>query len=270
MFSENDALAFVQIMPRKNYATLEIIREPLTAIRTALDRLRVREEFRGVRFGLTGRPVLQADEMETTQRDMTLSTSLAFAGVLLLFIFCFRRLRRPLLAGVTLLVALALTFGWVTLTVGYLTLLSVVFAAMLIGLGIDFGIHFLARYQDELEAGRAAQGARAEGEAVDRAVVRTLTTTGVGVFTGGVTTAIAFFTAVFVDFQGLRELGFVAGAGVLLCLLAMVTLLPALVGWTDRRLREPADAWRHHDRCASRFCSRSCCDPSRCWWSSGC
>ena len=108
------------------------------------------ETLPDMRFGLTGRPVLQADEMETTDRDMVRGTIIALVCVLALFAMTFRRLRRPLLAGVALVVSICLTFGLVTLTIGYLTILSVVFAAMLVGLGIDFGIHLLARYQDEL------------------------------------------------------------------------------------------------------------------------
>ena len=233
LLTAEDQLALVLVMPRKDFGTIDVIRRPLERIRAALER--VRERFPGVEFGLTGRPVLQADEMLTTDRDMRRATALAIGGVLVLFVVMFRRLRRPLLAGVSLLVAIGLTFGAAALLVGYLTILSIVFAAMLVGLGIDFGIHYLARYQEELRAGHAP----------DDAVVRTLSSSGVAILTGGVTTSAAFFTAVLVDFKGLRELGLVAGVGVLLCLAVMLVLLPAIVLLADRavgrrrRLRPP-------------------------------
>ncbi len=224
LFSTNGELAFVLIMPEKNYETLAVIQEPLREIRAALDR--VRAQFPGAEVGLTGRPVLQADEMTTTDRDMRRATVLALLTVVLLFAITFRRLRRPLLAAVVLVTSIAITFGVVALTIGYLTLLSIVFAAMLVGLGIDFGIHLVARYQDEL---------RSSSE-IGRAITNTLETTGVGIFTGGVTTAGAFGTAMLVHFKGLRELGFVAGAGVLVCLFTTLTLLPALIVVSDRAL----------------------------------
>ena len=227
LFTENGELAFVEILPTKNYETLEVIRAPLRAIREALDRVRADPDLQGVTFGLTGRPVLHADEMETTNRDMVRATALALFSVLVLFVLVFRRLRRPLLAGVTLVFGIVLTFGFVAVSIGYLTLLSIVFAAMLVGLGIDFSIHLLSRYQEELRSTHDVEGS----------IIRTLTSTGVGIWTGGVTTAAAFYSTLLVNFQGLRELGFVAGTGVLICVAATLIFLPALLVVTDRRLR---------------------------------
>jgi hopanoid biosynthesis associated RND transporter like protein HpnN len=225
-FSENGKLAFVQIMPKKDFETLEVISRPLQEIRAALDN--VRQRFPGVEMGLTGRPVLQADEMGTTNRDMTISTVLAAVLVLGLTVFFFRRLRRPILAVVALFVSVGLTFGLVTITIGYLTLLSVVFAVMMIGLGCDFGMLFLARYQEEL----------IETGDVDGSMRTTLLSAGLGIWTGGVTTACTFFSAMFVHFKGLAELGFVAGMGLLMCLVTMLTLLPALVLVSDRHIHK--------------------------------
>ena len=219
----------VEILPSKDTSTVELIREPLAAIRAALDR--VRSRFPGVVLGLTGRPVLQADEMTTTDSDMRRATLAALAGVFVLFVIFFRRLARPLIAILCLGAALLLTFGVTMLTIGYLTLLSIVFAAMLVGLGIDFGIHFVARYQEELDSGVGDD----EGGCVESAIVRTLGSAGVSIGTGAVTTAAAFFMTLFVDFEGLRELGLIAGIGVLICFLAMVTLLPAGLVLYDRR-----------------------------------
>lgn len=222
LFTENGRLAFVEIMPRKDYETLEVIRKPLERIREALER--VKQRFPGVTMYLTGRPVLQADEMMTTRKDMTRATGMALTGVLALFILFFRRLRRPLLAVFALMVGITLAFGVATVTIGYLTLLSVVFAVMLVGLGIDFGIQFLARYQEEL----AASGS------TSRSIRTTLCTTGPGICTCGLTTAAGFYSTLFAHFKGLAELGFVAGTGLILCLLTMMVFLPALILVTDR------------------------------------
>ena len=185
-----------------------------------------------VELGLTGRPVLQADEMMTTDKDMKRATLAALVGVFALFVIFFRRLGRPLLCILTLSIAILLTFALTALTIGYLTLLSIVFAAMLVGLGIDFGIHFIARYQEELER---------EGD-VEVAVSNTIRTTGRAIVIGGITTAAAFYMTLFVDFKGLRELGFIAGSGVLICLFSMITLLPALIILLDSRMGRKASA----------------------------
>ncbi len=231
LFSENLKLAFVEVMATKDFQTLEVISRPLEEIRKAIECVRLKfKDARpgGVKLGLTGRPVLQADEMRTTNRDMTVSTIAAFLVVLLLFVATFRRLRRPFLACLALAAAIVITFGIVTLTIGYLTLLSIVFAAMLVGLGIDFGIHFLARYQEELLS----------TDDIDGSIRGTLLTTGLGIWTGGITTAAAFFSTLFVHFKGLQELGFVAGVGLIVCLAVMLVLFPALIAVTDRRIRK--------------------------------
>ena len=223
--TEKGGLILVEITPRSDFDQVEVIREPLAAIRGAVDR--VRQEHPGVEMGLTGRPVLQADEIRTANEDMRFATAVALVGVLVLFMLFFRRLKRPFFSVLTLALSILITLGVVTVTIGYLTLLSVVFTAMLVGLGIDFGIHFVARYQDELLATRS----------VDKAIMNTLSTTGTSIGTGAVTTAAAFYTILLVDFKGLQELGFIAGTGVLICFLCMVTFLPALVLLVDSRSR---------------------------------
>ena len=228
--TENGKFLLVEILPKKNTSTLELIREPLLEIRREL--AEVRRSHPGVQLGLTGRPVLQADEMMTTDKDMKRATLAALMGVFALFVIFFRRLGRPFLCILTLSVAILLTFALATLAIGHLTLLSIVFAAMLVGLGIDFGIHFTARYQEELER----QGS------VEDSVRRTIETTGLAIVVGGVTTAAAFYMTLFVDFKGLRELGLIAGSGVLVCLFSMITLLPALIVLFDSRAGKTAHA----------------------------
>ena len=97
--------------------------------------------------------------------------------------------------------------------------LSSAFSAVLIGLGIDFAIHYVASYLN----------LRRQGCNEEQALLRTAVEVGPGMVTGGVTTAAAFFMAAMTDFVGVRELGLVAGGGILLCVLATVVVLPPLV-----------------------------------------
>jgi hypothetical protein len=221
--TEGGRFLIVEVMPLKDLDSVELIREPLLKIRAALDR--VRAQFPGLRMGLTGRPVLQADEMMTTDRDMSLMTVVALAGVFLLSVVFFRRVARPLIANLCLVLAVVLTLGFAFVTIGYLTLLSIVFTAMLVGLGVDYGIHYVARYQEEIQ----------NGASVNDAVRRSLHTSGASIVTIALTQAAAFFTTLLVDFKGLRELGLIAGVGVVLCLITMLVLLPAVIVLVDRR-----------------------------------
>jgi len=176
-------------------------------------------EVPGLNVGITGEPVLEYDEMLQSQKDTTLATIISLVLVALIFIFGYHETGRPLKATLCLLVGLAYTMGFTTLTVGHLNILTITFVPILIGLAIDFGVHLITRYEEELRHGRS------EKKALEKAIVNT----GMGIFTGGFTTAGAFFAMAFTDFDGIQEMGIICGGGLLVSLIPMMTLLPVLL-----------------------------------------
>lgn len=221
LVSETGRLWFIEIEPVKDYGTLAVIAEPLARIREVIAEMRA--EYPDLEIGLTGKPVLQADEMSTTDADMTRSSIVAVIAVALLFMLVIGGVRLPLLAVAALLIAIAWTFGVATLVVGQLNLLSIVFTLVLVGIGVDFGVHIITRYREE----------RAHADVLE-ALRTALVTSGRGNTTGAITSSLAFFMTLFTDFLGLRELGIIAGSGLLLCLVSMTVVLPALMVLTDR------------------------------------
>lgn len=177
-------------------------------------------------IGLTGMPVIEHDEMRASSDDTLYTSILSLVGVCALFWAGFGGLRHAILACTALLIGMAWSFGFVTIVVGHLNILSAAFGVILIGLGIDFGVHYVASYL------------RLRGEGLDpeAAIVRTAETVGPGVVTGGVTTAAAFFMAGLTEFVGVAELGIVAGGGILMCLAAALLTLPPLILLSDRHL----------------------------------
>jgi len=190
----------------------------------AVERLRVlveetKREVPGVSVGVTGEPVLEFDEMAQSQVDTTVATIVSLVLVLIIFIYGYAESGRPLKANAVLVVGLVYTMGFTTLTVGHLNILTITFAPMLIGLAIDFGAHLVARFEEELRHGKS------EREAITLAMVNT----GQGIFTGAATTAGAFFAMGITNFKGIQEMGIIAGGGLLICLVPMMTLLPVLL-----------------------------------------
>lgn len=179
-----------------------------------------------VQIGATGIPILEYDEMQRSQTDMLFASVVSFAAVGLLLLIGFRGIRHPILALVMLAVGMAWSFGYTTATVGHLNILSVSFAAILIGLGIDFAIHYLARYLE----------LRHQGLLLRPALMQTSGTVGTGIVTASITTALAFFCATFTEFLGVAELGLIAAGGILLCALATFVALPAMIAIADRRI----------------------------------
>ncbi len=190
----------------------------------AVERLRAlveetKREVPGVSVGITGEPVLEFDEMAQSQADTTVATVVSLVLSVLIFIYGYSATGRPLKATGCLIVGLTYTMGYTTLVVGHLNILTITFAPMLIGLAIDFGVHLVARFEEELRKGKS------DREAITLAMVNT----GQGIFTGAATTAVAFLAMGITNFKGIQEMGLIAGGGLLICLVPMMTLLPVLL-----------------------------------------
>jgi hypothetical protein len=200
----------------------------------------------GVEVGVTGGDALASDEIVTAKRDATWATILSLCGVILLFLVCWRSLRVPLVALLSLAVGISWTFGFITLTVGSLNILTAMFVPILIGLGIDYNVHLLERYGEE----------RAAGWSPAKALEHTFWRAGVTTVTGAITTVVAFYSLLLTDFKGLVELGLTTGSGLLLCLVAAFTVLPALLILRGQaRVASPSamflgvlERWSHHPR----------------------
>jgi len=124
-----------------------------------------------------------------------------------------------LLIGLPLLMSLLWTFGAAFLAFGKLNLMTSTLGLILFGLGIDFGIHFYARYTEE----------RGHGHSVDEAVEITFISTGQAITVGALTTSMALYVLMIADFKGFSEFGFIAGTGILFALVAMLVVMPALI-----------------------------------------
>lgn len=176
------------------------------------------------KIGLTGLPIMEDDEMRSSQSSMFWASVLSFIGVGLLFIAGFGGLRHAIVANVVLLMGMAWSFGFVTIAIGHLNILSVSFTVTLIGIGIDYGIHYIARYMQ----------LRQKIDNPGDALVMTSRSISPAILTGAVTTAISFFAAGFTSFTGVAELGIIAGGGLLLCAASQLIVLPAVVYLMDK------------------------------------
>jgi len=178
-----------------------------------------------VEVTLTGFPVMIQEENSALIDNFALVTVLGFIGVLAVFVIGFERVGLPSLAGVPLLMGTAWTFGLQTLVYGDITLFSLAFPVLLLGVGVDFAIHLLSGYAER----------RREGLDPEAALRGTYDRIGAGLLTGGITTAAAFLVLMASSYYGLRTMGFTAGVGVMMALVAMCTVLPALVVRFDAR-----------------------------------
>ena len=221
--SSDRRLLFMLVEARRQEGNFTDNRELVAAIRHTLGRLR--GEFADVHAGVTGTPALSNDEMVTAFHDSTLATATALVLTLGLLLLVFRRVIEPLAMLAVLLVSLAWSLGLITATVGHLTVFSVMFISLLIGIGIDYGIYVFFRYEEELRRGRAP------GPALEI----TATRTGPGILFGALTAAGTFGVLMLTEFRGIQEFGFIAGVSILMAFAAMITLFPAVLVLLRRR-----------------------------------
>jgi len=176
-------------------------------------------EVPGLNVGITGEPVLELDEMAQSQKDTTVAAIVALFLSALIFIYGYQETGRPVKATLCLIVGLGYTLAFATLVIGHLNILTITFLPILIGLAIDYGVHLISRYEEELRRGRSEEAA----------LTKAMVYTGQGIFTGGLTTAGGFLAMGLTNFKGIQEMGIICGGGLLICMVPMMTLLPALL-----------------------------------------
>jgi hopanoid biosynthesis associated RND transporter like protein HpnN len=199
-------------------------------------RQRVSQVMRGypsVECMVCGEMVMNTDEMVGSYRDSSLSGTAAVLSVFALLTIAFGNWQRPLCAGLSLGVGMAWSAAFAALTIGNLNLLTVHFATIVAGLSMTFAVQMLCQYL-ELEDG-------------DNIWVETTVRTGPTCLIGALTTAIAFWSLHWANFRAAGELGFITGAGVLLCFVSITTLLPILLSLCEgkkKRVSVRLPGWR--------------------------
>ena len=152
-------------------------------------------------------------------KGQVFSLSLSLGLVVLIVALLFKSVVAGLLAGGTLALAMAFLFGLMGLLGFDLNLPTAMLSSIMIGVGVDYTIHFLWRYRTERRRGLAEQ----------EAVVRTLTTTGRGIIINALSVIIGFSVMMVSNFVPVQGFGFLVVVSIGACLLGAMVLMPALV-----------------------------------------
>lgn len=196
---------------------------------------RSQEVSPSIRVRLGGNYAQVPEETVLLRETIVRSGVVSFVAVIALYWICYRRIAALFYSSVPLIVGQAFTFALAAATLGSLNSSSAGVPALLMGLGTDFTILMYARYVEE----------RRLGADLATATERMVGETGLGVFTGAITSAGTFYAMCSSGFGGLRDLGFLVGTGILMCAVVIVFLLPAMIAWIDGR---PAAASRSFER----------------------
>ena len=168
---------------------------------------------------LTGSIPLADEEFGTLAQVFLLNSILTVAGVALLLWLALRSVRIIFAILLTLVVGLGITAAFGLLAVGPYNPISLAFAVLFIGLGVDFGIQFAVRYRAERHSrGQLREALVAAGAGVGGSIA--LATASI---------AAGFYAFLPTDYTGVSELGLIAGTGMLVAFVLSLTLLPALL-----------------------------------------
>jgi len=188
-------------------------------IRAARDRALSALPNAKVHADLTGAPALAVDELKSLQDSSRITSLISTVGIFLLLMLVFRSLRHVAVLLLPLLAGMVISLGVVVLAYGGLNLVTSAFMSVLLGLGIEFGVHLLHRYSE----------ARVEGEDMRPALKTALLSDGPAVALGACTTAAAFLSTTATKFAAFAQLGVITAAGLFVTLVCTIVGFPALL-----------------------------------------
>ena len=214
---------FVIVKPRLDFSKLDPAAAALKEARQIVSDPEVSRSGR-VKARLTGEVVVNAEEFETVIRGATLAGIASFCLVVVVIGFGMPALRLIIPAVVMLLLGFMITAGFATAAVGHLNMISVAFAVLFIGLGVDFAIHILMRYAEFARRGSGRM----------EAIVASASGAGPALGLCTLTTSLAFLAFTPTDFAGMAQLGIIAAGGIVVAFTASLTLIPAVLSLVPR------------------------------------
>ncbi|MCA6110170.1 hopanoid transporter HpnN [Bradyrhizobium cenepequi] len=215
---DSDKRAFIEFKPVLDYQALEPGKAATDAIRQAAADLKFDSEY-GARVRLTG-PVPIANEEYSTVQDGAVVNGIGTVLIVLVILWLALHSAKIIFAVfVNLFIGLSITTAVGLMMVGSLNLLSIAFAVLFVGLGVDFGIQFSVRYRSE----------RFKNDNLMLALENAARRSAVPLSLAAMATAAGFLCFLPTDYKGISELGKIAGAGMLIAFLSSITTLPALL-----------------------------------------
>ncbi len=217
---EAEGVTIITVSPKLDYNKFAPARAAIAEIRTVIAELRKQDQFRSANAVITGEPALRGEELQSVSSGIELSLVLSLALVSAALYACFRSLKAMcvLLAG--LIVSIIYSAAFAAAVFDALNLISIAFFVLMVGLGLDFGIHFLLRLQWETSINQ--QKADALRTAIS-AIAAPLAVS-------ALTTCIGFLAFAPTEFIGMAQLGVLGAVGVLISFGTTLTIGPAAFG----------------------------------------
>jgi hopanoid biosynthesis associated RND transporter like protein HpnN len=209
---------FIILQPYIDIAKLSTDEASLETIRHIVRELNLNEKT-GVKVRITGDVALSYENLMTVKNSTGIAALISLVLVGIVFYIGLGSGRMVIASLLTLIIGLIWTTGFAIAFVGSLNLISITFAVLFIGLGIDYSIQFCLRYRELLWSGYSEfEGIRTTAKGVGRSLLLSC-----------ITVAIGFYSFIPTAYSGVAELGLISGTGMFISFFATVTVLPALL-----------------------------------------
>ena len=213
-----DLRRLILVRPILEFSALEPGQVASEAIRSAARDLRLTTE-NGVRIRLTGNVPLADEEFATVADGAVLNTTVTVLIVLFILWMALRSYKIIGAVFLSLIVGFALTAAIGLILVSALNLISVAFAVLFVGLGVDFGLQYSVRYREERHIHSDTR----------TAILEAAQKAGSPLALAAASVAVGFYAFLPTEYRGLSELGLIAGTGMIVAFGTSITLLPALL-----------------------------------------
>lgn len=242
--SEDSTIMVIKFYPTGSKSDIQYLEDMFVAYDSLLTAMNPQSYHPAMEVQFGGRLKRHLEELTSIMKDVIGSFATGISSVILLVMLYFfikkyihyrngldpdknhtiwshiARMPVPVMViGLPLIMSLLWTFGLTYFYLGMLNTMTSVLFVILFGLGIDYGIHYYARYIE----------LRSSGMSVEESILATNEKTGEAIFVSAFTTASALYVLMFADFRGFSEFGFISGTGILLALFAMLYVLPSLL-----------------------------------------
>lgn len=203
--------------PKLNFSEIMAAEQALNAARQTASQ--VMQDNANIRIRITGEAALEQEELESVSGGVVISAIASLILVCTSLWLGLRSFKLMLATLIVLILGLILTAGFATLSVGHLNIISIAFAVLYIGLGVDYAIHLCLHYRES----------RSQGMENDEALTESIHIVGFPIFLCAITTALGFLAFVPTDFIGVSEFGIISAGGMIIGLVISLTALPALI-----------------------------------------
>jgi predicted RND superfamily exporter protein len=213
----DDPRGFLELRPDLNFndllpgeASLQWLQREMRNIEAA---------YPGAQVAMTGAAALAYEEMQNIARAVGVAGVLSFLITAILLWMGLGSIRMAFITMMGLVVGLVFTGAFAAVSIGYLNMISIAFAVLFIGLGLDYSLHLFLRYREFLTSGASH----------DEALKKAVSQVGQSLWLCAITTCAGFYAFVPTDYKGVAQLGIISGTGMFINFFIQISLLPALV-----------------------------------------